>query len=291
MGEMHREWTAHRVRIWGKHGFHFGYSDGLTAGCGGIASVLQRCAGCSGTALIDFDDLRRCHRPAMAEMRGILPPDVCCIVVVENGVTTYRFPYRHQERKERGQLSAHFLDADEVLGKILPVLREFLRPGDVLVFRFAPIAPGEGLPAAAFLSGLERLCAALPPGVRYAVDLNNPRYLLPDYFACLRQHRIAHMLRDHGRGWSILDQALLPWVFPAGYALLQCDDGFPFPSRDCAPGILELVRRCLEEKVTLYGHVEGTGGDGGGAEAFFSAFMEMLDPHLANLSPIRQKAA
>jgi hypothetical protein len=99
------------------------------------------------------------------------------------------------------------------------------------------------------------------------------------------------MLRDLGPGWSILDQALLPWVFPAGYALFQYDDGFPFSPCDFTPGILELVRRCLEEKITLYGHVRGRGGDGGGAETLFSVLMEMLDPHLASLSPIRRRAA
>jgi hypothetical protein len=280
MGEMHHEWTAHQVRAWGRHGIHVGWSCGIPGG-----------PECGTTALIDFDDLRRRHPSVIAGMRETLPQDFRYVVAVESDVTTYRFSHRHRDRDKRGQVSLRFLEVEEFLRDTVPLLRGFLRPVDIVLLRFAPIYPTEQLSGSTFLSRLGSFCAALPREYRYAVELNTACYLLPEYFACLREQHIAHVLHDLGPGWSILEQVLLPGVFAADYALLRCGADPHALSDSLGLGLLEAVRRCVDAKVALYAHIESSPGGEGRAEEFVSGLMEMMDPDLAKLSPMRRKAA
>jgi Protein of unknown function DUF72 len=280
MGEMHHEWTAHQVRAWGRHGIHVGWSSGIPAG-----------AECGKTALIDFDDLRRRHPSVMAGMREALPQDFRCVVAVESDVTTYRFSHRHYDRDKRGQRSLQFLEVEGFLQDTVPLLRGFLRPVDIVLFRFTPIYPTEQLSGFTFLSRLAGFCRALPREYRYAVELNTAHHLLPGYFDCLREQHVAHVLHDLGPGWSILEQVLLPGVFAADYALLRCGADPHALSGSLGLGLLEAVRRCVDAKIPLYAHIEASAGEEGRAEEFVSGFMEMMDPDLAKLSPLRRKAA
>ena len=54
-------------------------------------------------------------------------------------------------------------------------------------------------------------------------------------------------------------------------------------------GIPEAVRRCLEEKKTLY--IDLHDRPAGPAPLSLLAMMAMLDPDLAKLSPLRKRAA
>jgi hypothetical protein len=290
MGEPLHEWTAQQIRAWGRHEIHFGYSHEAVGGADGIAAVLQRHAACCTTALIDGDDLRR-HPAVAVRMRETLPRDFRWVLAVENDVTTYRFSHCHGDRDRRGQLSALFLDPEAFGRDTVPVLRDVLSPGDLVLLRFPPVFPGEELTVSSLVSGLGRFCAVLPGEYRYGIELNTPRYFLPEYFACLQEHHLAHVLHDLGPGWSILDQALLPGVFSVGHALLRCSAGVRVLSDGLGLGVREAVRRCLDANISLYAHIETSHGEEELAEGFFSGLMEMMNPDLAKLSPIRRKAA
>ena len=45
----------------------------------------------------------------------------------------------------------------------------------------------------AFLAEVDPFLAALPRTFRYAVEIRNPEFLSPEYFACLQSHKIAHV--------------------------------------------------------------------------------------------------
>jgi Protein of unknown function DUF72 len=290
MEELLHEWTAHQVRAWGRHGIRFGYAGAGAWNGDDLASVLQRSAAYCTTTLIDPCDLN-CHPAVLTNVRETLPEDFRCVVAAESDVTTYRFPHRHPDREKRGQVNARFLDPEAFREETLPRFRAFLRSGDIVLLRFAPIFPGEGLALSSLLSMLRKFCGALSDGYHYAFEFTTQRYLLPDYFACLAEYRVAHVLRDLGPGWSILDQALLPGAFPAGYAVLRCGPDIRALSNGLGLGVIEAVRRSIDTGISLYAHVEVPPAGESAAELFFSDLLDMMNPDLAKLSPIRRKAA
>ena len=69
----------------------------------------------------------------------------------------------------------------------------FLRPLEpyrskvtLLIFEFGTFARRSFADVGEFLDRLDPFLAALPPEFRYAVEVRNPEFLAPDYFACLR---------------------------------------------------------------------------------------------------------
>src|ERR1039458_3861833 len=125
----------------------------------------------------------------------------------------------------------------------------------LLIFEFgtfskrAIAAPGE------FLERLDPFLAALPPHFRYAVEVRNPEFLEPDYFACLRARGVAHVYNAWTRMPELRRQVEIPGSATAGFlvcrALLR--QGRPYEEavarfspyseiRDPNPGARESLR-------------------------------------------------
>lgn len=78
----------------------------------------------------------------------------------------------------------------------------------------------ERLPAD-FMARLDPFLAALPEGFRYGVEIRNPEYLSPDYFALLTAHNVAHVFNAWTRMPVIEDQIQLPGAFTADFTVVR----------------------------------------------------------------------
>lgn len=118
-----------------------------------------------------------------------------------------------------GRPNPRFLDAllfkEEVL---LPALEGFGGKTGPFIFEFQR----HGLDPAAFFAALERLFAALPPEVPYAVEVRDHRLLGPRYRDLLRAHRVAHVY-NHWNAMPPLarQHELLGGEFTAPFVLLR----------------------------------------------------------------------
>jgi len=303
-------WLAPHIRAWARHGIHFSLSPWCSPSWIGLLySRISRSAGefarnalkeyaqCFSTGSFELGPYHLPAASALLQAKSQVPPGFGFAVAVTHDLTMYRFPYGHPEAAKRGTLNRSFLDAGVMCDTIVPALQALEPRIRVVVVRIGRIYATEEYAFPALLRRLDEFLAALPGTYRYAVELSDPRYLLPEYFACLRGHRVAHVL-CHRMSMPLLEQIQRPDVLTSDIVVVRTDDDpWEFPSRDRKGGtdaelhlgILETVRRCVDEKKTL--SVNLSDQPEGGAPLSLLSLMELLDPDLAKLSPLRKRAA
>jgi uncharacterized protein YecE (DUF72 family) len=135
-----------------------------------------------------------------------LPEGFRCVSKVWDRITAHTFA-NPKERAHYGQPNPDWLNAElftnEVLGPMQAHFAEHIGP---FVFEFQTIARSAKLSAAAFAMRLDDFFGRLPRGVPYAVELRNEEYLVPEYFAVLRTHGVAHLFNSWTRMPSIGEQ-------------------------------------------------------------------------------------
>ena len=211
------------------------------------------------------------------------PPHCRVIAQAAGDWSSYRFPHGHRDPMRRGMLNPGFLHAETIARGCLEQLPASVQ---TVVLPVARVYPTEAYTAADFLEQLTRTLGGLPRGRRYAVQVRNAGFLLPAYFACLREQGALHVLHEAPELPPLIEQVLQPGVWEGEGALLRLAPG---GGGETALAVLEAVRRSVEagrELAVLFG--EEADGEGIGV---LETVMGMLDPDLARLSPFKQRAA
>jgi uncharacterized protein YecE (DUF72 family) len=86
-----------------------------------------------------------------------------------------------------------------------------------VIFEFGSFSKKTFSEVSEFLERLDPFLAKLPPDFRYALEIRNPDLLEPDYFACLRRHKVAHVFNAWSRMPELRDQMALPDSFTADF--------------------------------------------------------------------------
>jgi hypothetical protein len=257
------------LRAWERHHVHFGVV------CSGPR--LPLCSSLFPTVCIELSSQR--EPPPVPS----LPDDFVLAGAVSSETLVYRFPHAHHNMMTRGKVNHFFLDPGMTVGefsrfnKCIPRL-------DLLIIPLRHIERSEGVSFDLFLRRLDDVLAALPRTQRYAVEIRNSEYLLPEYFECLRYHGVAHVLNDNAGMPALIDHVLLPHVLTAGHVVVRT-------SVDRTPevwlGLRESIHRCIGENRDLYLYLD----EHEERESFLGSLMPLLNGDLAKLSPIRKKAA
>jgi uncharacterized protein YecE (DUF72 family) len=108
-------------------------------------------------------------------------------------VTVRQFPRHPRYGARAGDDNPAFLDAALFQSAFLDLLAPYQPRVVTLILEFGSFAKQCYPEVGAFLEELDPFLAALPVGFRYAVEIRNPEFLSPEYFACLRNHRVAHV--------------------------------------------------------------------------------------------------
>jgi uncharacterized protein YecE (DUF72 family) len=132
-----------------------------------------------------------------------------------------------------------------------------------LIFEFGTFAHSTFPAPDDFLARLDPFLGSLPAGFRYALEIRNPEYFGPGYFALLSGHGVAHVLNAWTRMPELGVQAEMPGAFTADFtvvrALLRRGRSYeqavaafePYklvqepdhPARDALAGIVDRSRR------------------------------------------------
>ena len=162
--------------------------------------------------------------PTVAMLAGYaaaLPTGFPCVSKVWNRITARTFD-SPREKAHRGERNPDWLNAglfaDEVLGPMREHFAEHLGP---LVFEFQAIGKHDGVSVDDFVQALDRFFSALPDGVPYAVEVRNPEFLSPPYFAVLRDHGVAHVFNSWTRMPPVGEQLLLHDSVTAGFVVAR----------------------------------------------------------------------
>jgi uncharacterized protein YecE (DUF72 family) len=140
---------------------------------------------------------------------------------VPEALTVAAWPRHARYGSRAGQANASFLDAglfERAFARALDPYRDRVA---TLIFEFGTISKSVLPTADAFTGRLDRFLEALPEGFRYAVEIRNPEYLGPDYFAMLSASGVAHVFNAWTRMPEIGVQAGLPGAFTAEFTVVR----------------------------------------------------------------------
>jgi uncharacterized protein YecE (DUF72 family) len=129
-----------------------------------------------------------------SKLFGSAPAKLQFAFKVPGDVTVKQFPRHPRYGARAGDDNSSFMDAPLFQSAFLDLLAPYQARVAVLILEFGHLPRQCFAGTGAFLETLDPFLAALPRDFRYAVEIRNPEFLSPEYFACLRSHGIAHVL-------------------------------------------------------------------------------------------------
>jgi hypothetical protein len=268
------------LRAWQRHGVWFGTRmwDGWS---------FEKYAALFPATLLEIGPWHFPSPSFFCRLRERMPGHGRVTALVTDDSLFYRFPHGHPDLRFRGERNERFLDPADLEERVLELLRHLGEALAVVVLNIPRIYPTEGPVFAQVLSRLDRLLTALPRTWPVAVALHNGGYLLPDYLACLRDHRAGHVLRCDEDMPPLLEQLGMPGILGGGPAVVDV----PVESfgEEEMLGISEAVRCALEESRPLLVYAGDRPEES--TVAPLLALMTRLNPELAKRSVLRRHAA
>jgi uncharacterized protein YecE (DUF72 family) len=125
---------------------------------------------------------------------------------VPEQITVPTWPVHPRYGALAGRENPTFLDAPLLEQAFLRALEPYRKQTGVLIFEFGSLRNF----GKEFVNVLDGFLARLPAGWRYAVEIRNPEFLKPDYFACLRARNVTHVYNAWTRMPGIADQMAIP---------------------------------------------------------------------------------
>jgi uncharacterized protein YecE (DUF72 family) len=128
---------------------------------------------------------------------------------VTEEITLFEFLNLPRYGNRAGRRNEHFLDADLFVRAFLEPLEPFRTKIGPLMFEFSAFQKTQFEHGRQFVEALDAFLGRLPSGWEYCVELRNPGWLQPEYFAVLRRHGVAHVLNNWTRMPTVEDQLAL----------------------------------------------------------------------------------
>ncbi|MGH7561860.1 MAG: DUF72 domain-containing protein [Gemmatimonadales bacterium] len=150
-----------------------------------------------------------------------LPEGFRCVSKVWDRITVHTFA-KPREKALAGQRNPDFLNAEMFLNDVWrPYAEHFAGHMGPFVFEFQAIAREDRVSPDDFAARLDGFLDKLPAEGRYAVEVRNPEFLTPAYFAVLRAHDTAHVFSSWTRMPSIGMQLALPDAVTATFLVAR----------------------------------------------------------------------
>jgi uncharacterized protein YecE (DUF72 family) len=176
---------------------------------------------------------------------------------VPEQITVSKWPVHPRYGAHAGRENPDFLDAALLERSFLRALDPYRKQVGVLIFEFGT---ARHFALADFVKALDGFLGRLPAEWRFAVEIRNPEFLAPDYFACLRAHNATHVYNAWARMPEIGEQMALKGSQTSDLlvarALLRRGRPYADAVREFAPykrvqEINRPVRRALRELVDM----------------------------------------
>lgn len=140
---------------------------------------------------------------------------------VPEDITVNVFPTHARYGGRAGLKNESFLNTDLFCEAFLRPLEPYRSQVAALIFEFGAFSRGIYPEPAPFAADLERFLSQLPSTHRYSVEIRNPEFLAPEYFAALRNHNVAHTFNAWGRMPELSSQIALKNAFTADFTVTR----------------------------------------------------------------------
>jgi uncharacterized protein YecE (DUF72 family) len=188
---------------------------------------------------------------------------------VPEQITCKLFPAHARYGAQAGLANPTYLDAALFLDAFLRPLIPYHANLGVLIFEFGTFSRASYADICQFLDHLDPFLSHLPPEFRYAVEIRNAEFLTPEYLACLRSHRVAHVFNAWNRMPELPAQLAVPESLTAEFvvcrALLRRGRSYeeavkafqPYsevqdPNISARQGLREIIQIAKREKRTAF---------------------------------------
>ncbi len=138
------------------------------------------------------------------------PEDFRFAFKVPEQITCKIFPAHPRYGTAAGQENEGFLDSRMFQEMFARPLLPYRRKTALLIFEFGAFGRRSLSGLDEFLDRLDPFLASLPPEFRYAVEIRNPGFLQKEYFACLRNRRVAHVYNAWSKMPELCRQIAIP---------------------------------------------------------------------------------
>jgi len=129
---------------------------------------------------------------------------------VPEQITCKVFPSHARYGPQAGRENEAFLDANVFQEMFVRPLLPHRRKTALLIFEFGTFGRRSFNSLSEFVDRLDPFLKQLPPEFRYAVEIRNPGFLEPDYFSCLRAHKVAHVYNAWSKMPELRHQIAIP---------------------------------------------------------------------------------
>jgi uncharacterized protein YecE (DUF72 family) len=154
----------------------------------------------------------------LSKLTSQVPKDFRLSFKVTDTLTLRRFPKLPRFGAHQGEINPDFLRADIFLSQFLEPLTPFAATVGTLIFEFAEFRKTD-LEQDKFLSQLDGFLGDLPPTWQFGVEVRNRELLVPEYFAVLRKHGVAHVYNQWARMPSVERQLAVPGSLTTDFAV------------------------------------------------------------------------
>ncbi len=135
------------------------------------------------------------------------PPSLHFAFKVPEEITCKKYPF--------------FLDAERFIQLFLEPLMHYRDRVSVLIFEFGTFSQNAYPDRQEFFGELDAFLAKLPNGWRYSVEVRNPEFLEPLYFAILHEHKVAHVYNAWNRMPTLARQIAIPESHTANFTVVR----------------------------------------------------------------------
>lgn len=143
-------------------------------------------------------------------MADQVPPDFQFGFKVTDTITLKAFPNLERFGGLAGKPNENFLNADLFASSFLQPCELIRSKVGLLMFEFSRFWPADYQHGRDFVRDLDTFLGRLPGGWPYGVELRNRAWLRPEYFECLRRHRVTHVFNSWEAMPPIQEQMALP---------------------------------------------------------------------------------
>ncbi len=140
---------------------------------------------------------------------------------VPEDITVARWPGHARYGNRAGTDNGAFLDVSLFHSEFTRLLEPYASRVATLIFEFGTFSKTTFPTPADFFQRLDPFLARLPKGFRYALEIRNAEYLIPEYFALLSSHGVAHVMNAWTRMPELATQIATPGAFTADFAVVR----------------------------------------------------------------------
>lgn len=152
---------------------------------------------------------------------GSAPRSLRFAFKVPEEITVKSFPTHPRYGPRAGMLNESFLNADIFQAAFLDLLAPYQQQVSVIIFEFGAFSRKSYSQPELFFQDLDRFLGQLPGAYRYAVEIRNPEFLGPDYFACLQAHSVAHVFNAWTKMPELGSQIVTPGAFTTDFTVTR----------------------------------------------------------------------